>query len=74
MRLTEYGDVLTVHELEKVLRISRSTAYGVAKSIGVRLGKRIIVPRRAVERLLASSYYDAEFDGALDVRELDELR
>ncbi len=74
MRLIDHGDVLTVQELEEVLRVSRHTAYGVAKAIGVRLGKRIIVPRLAVEKLLASSIYSGGWDETLDVSELDVLR
>ena len=46
---------LTVVEAAKVLGISRSLAYQLAASGDlptVRLGRRLVVPRKALERLL----------------------
>lgn len=47
--------VLTVDEVAKVLRISRNAAYEAVarKEIGsVRIGRRILVPKAALDRLL----------------------
>ena len=46
---------LNVPEAARLLGISRTTAYALAKSgrlPTIRLGKRILVPRQALERLL----------------------
>ena len=46
---------LTVEEAAKLLGISRGLAYGmvrVGKIPSVRFGRRILVPRRTLERLL----------------------
>ena len=60
--LDELPDVLSVSEAAQVLRIGRNTAYECIRqgSIpSVRLGRRILVPRAALERLLAG---DAQQD------------
>jgi excisionase family DNA binding protein len=47
--------VLTVSEVAKILRLSRNSAYqGVLRGEipSIRVGKRILVPRRALEALL----------------------
>lgn len=47
---------LTVNEAAKMLGISRGLAYEMVKTgkiPSVHFGKRILVPRRALERLLA---------------------
>lgn len=47
---------LTVEEAAELLGISRALAYNLAKRGDlpcVRLGRRLIVPREALERLLA---------------------
>ena len=49
---------MNVPEAGKVLGISRATAYAMARSgqlPTIRLGKRILVPRQALERLLAET-------------------
>jgi len=46
---------LTVNEASRVLGISRGLAYSMVKTgeiPSVRFGKRVLVPRRALERLL----------------------
>ena len=48
----------TVEEAAQLLGLSRNTAYELAK-VGqlptIRLGKRLLVPKQALERLLASA-------------------
>lgn len=60
--LSDFGDVLTVEEAAAVLRISRSSAYDAARqwratrSAGlpvIQLGRRLLVPRTALETVLA---------------------
>ena len=63
--------VLTVEETAKVLRIGRNTAYeqvrqGLIPSI--RLGRRILVPAKAIERLLGGTV-DEERVAALGQKE-----
>ena len=46
---------LTVNEVARVLGISRGLAYSMVKTgeiPSVRFGKRMLVPRRALEKLL----------------------
>ena len=50
--------VLTVEEAAKVLRVSRSTAYdAVARGDipTIRIGRRLLIPRAALDRLLAGA-------------------
>ena len=50
------NDTLTVEEIAKRLRIGRNQAYEAVRSgvePSIRLGRRILVPRVAFERLLA---------------------
>jgi hypothetical protein len=54
LRLDQCGEVLSVTELERVLGVSRNNTYEIAREIGFRLGKRILVPRRNVEVFLYS--------------------
>jgi len=49
-------DVLTVEEARKRLRIGRNAMYealGRAEIPSIRLGRRILVPRLALERILS---------------------
>lgn len=49
------GSVLTVEEAAKVLRISRASAYSAVRDRSlptVKIGRRYLVPRVALERLL----------------------
>ena len=49
---------LSVGEAAEILGISRAFAYKLVKKDElpiVRLGRRVVVPRRALERLLSSS-------------------
>ena len=61
-RLDEYGEVLTVEEAAQVLRISRSSAYELARRWRsdnptglpvIQLGRFLRVPRSALEEMLA---------------------
>lgn len=57
--------LLTVEELRVVLgpdRVGRDLAYALARRYGVRLGKRLLIPRRVVLALL---------EGRLDELELE---
>lgn len=49
--------VLDVPEAGRLLNLSRATAYALAATgviPTIRLGKRLVVPRKALEELLAS--------------------
>jgi excisionase family DNA binding protein len=60
-RPTSWSEVplaLTVDEAAEILKIGRNGCYALVASgqlSAVRLGRRIVVPREAVERLLAIS-------------------
>lgn len=50
--------VLTVSEAAQLLRVSRAFAYDLVargELPALRLGRRIVVPRAAIERMLADS-------------------
>jgi hypothetical protein len=56
-------DAFTVEETGKILGISRASAFVAAKKGQIptlRIGKRLIVPRRALERLLDAAGGDEE--------------
>ena len=51
-------EVFTVEEVAKLLRISRGSAYEAARCgeiPTIRIGRRLLVPRAALERLLAGA-------------------
>jgi excisionase family DNA binding protein len=53
-RLDDFGDFLTVDEAAQVLRIGRNTMYDriADHSLpGVRLGRRIVIPKAALLRM-----------------------
>ena len=55
---TELPLVYTVSETARLLGISRSHAYDLVAAgtlVHIRLGRRIVVPRRAIEALLDTS-------------------
>jgi excisionase family DNA binding protein len=57
------ADVLTIREVARVLRIGRNLAYEAAQRGElpvVRIGRRLLVPRLALERLLAGYVSDAD--------------
>ena len=50
--------VLTIPETAKILRIGRNSAYEAARTgeiPTVKIGKRLLVPRKALERILAEA-------------------
>jgi excisionase family DNA binding protein len=55
-RIADERQTLTVEEAARVLGIARGSAYEAAK-VGhlptIRIGRRLLVPRAALERLLA---------------------
>jgi excisionase family DNA binding protein len=56
IRPTPKGRVITVDEVAAILRISRGSAYEAAKRREIptiRIGRRLLVPSDAFERLLA---------------------
>lgn len=53
----------TVGELRALIgfeRLGRDAAYAIARRYGVRLGKRLLVPRRVVEALIEGRLADLE--------------
>lgn len=55
LRLAEVPDLLTVHEVARVLRIGRNTAYALVRSGRVRslrIGRAVRVPKEALRRFL----------------------
>lgn len=55
MERNDISWTLTVTEAAKLLRLGRASAYEAIKTgelPSIRIGKRILVPRKALERLL----------------------
>ena len=53
---TDYPDVISIPELQSMLRIGRNTAYDLVKSgaiSSIRVGKRYIIPKTSVIDFLA---------------------
>ena len=51
-------ETLTVEQAAKVLGIGRGTAYEAVRAgelPAIRIGKRLVVPRQAIDRLLAGN-------------------
>ncbi len=49
-------ETLTVEQAAKVLGVGRNTAYQAVRAgelPAIRIGKRLVVPRQAIDRLLA---------------------
>ena len=68
--MTKERLTLTVEEAAEVLGISRAFAYTLVKNEElpfVRLGRRVVVPRRALERLL-----DAEWNPSGSASDAEE--
>lgn len=54
---TEYPDIITVEELQKMLRIGRNAAYGMLKDGTIesrRTGHNYIIPKAAVIKFVTS--------------------
>lgn len=67
--LADCGEVLSPQELSAVLNLGRDSTYALLNdgTIGsVRVGRRWLVPRMAVERFLCQAYKDGVGDGAND--------
>ena len=61
--------VLTVNEVAKLLGLSRASAYqGVARGEipSIRVGRRILVPRQALERMLEGNSKPGKTGSVLD--------
>jgi excisionase family DNA binding protein len=57
-RMHEQKQTMTVEEAAKLLGIGRALAYEMARTgklPTIRFGRRLVVPRRAVERLLENA-------------------
>ena len=72
-------DILTIAEAARRLRVGRNTAYEAARRGElpvVRIGRRLLVPRRALERLLSGDRGDGDGQHHADVRLIpaDDLR
>lgn len=55
-QLDDYGPTVTVDEAAVILGIARSSAYDAVKTgaiQSIRFGRRIVVPKSAIERLLS---------------------
>jgi len=55
VHLDQFGDVLTVPEAARLLRIGRNAAYEAAKRGQlpvIPIGRRLVVPKPAIRRLL----------------------
>ena len=51
----EYNDVVDIDDLQKMLKIGRSTAYEIVKNgriKTVKIGKRYIIPKQSVMEFL----------------------
>lgn len=69
MTTTTNPATMTVTQTATVLGISRSSAYECVRlgSIpSIRLGRRIVVPRRAIDALLASGTLNVVDDGDVE--------
>ena len=56
-----YPDVVTVADVCKMLKLGRSTVYGLLQSgeiRAVRVGRKYIIPKRSVAAFLASPWYN----------------
>jgi excisionase family DNA binding protein len=52
-----YPDVVTVKELQEMLRVSKNTAYELVNDgsiVSIRIGKKFIIPKQAVINYLTS--------------------
>ena len=54
----EYPDVVTVDDLQKMLKIGRNSAYDILKAgliKTIKVGKRYIIPKQSVINFLATA-------------------
>lgn len=57
-RLEDFGDVLTIAEAGRVMRLGRNSAYAAAASgelPTVRIGRKLLVPRQALAKMLEAA-------------------
>ena len=52
-RAKRADDAMTVEELEQGLGIGRNQSYELAHKIGIRVGRRWLIPRTAYQRMLS---------------------
>lgn len=65
--MTDNRMTLTVEEAAEILGISRAFAYSLVKNDqlpSLRLGRRLVVPRRALERLIDGHHQENPGHGA----------
>ena len=58
MLFSEYPDVVTVDDLQKMLKIGRNSAYDILKAgliKTIKVGKRYIIPKQSVINFLATA-------------------
>jgi excisionase family DNA binding protein len=56
VRLQELPDCLTINEAARVLRLGRNSCYEAIRRgdlQAVKIGRRLVIPKAAIERLLA---------------------
>lgn len=56
--LKDYSDVLTINDVQKILKIGRNSAYALIKRGDIKVkyvGKKIIVPKISVVKFLLSA-------------------
>jgi hypothetical protein len=52
-RVKRADDAMTVEELEQGLGIGKNQSYELAHKIGIRVGRRWLIPRVAYQRMLS---------------------
>jgi excisionase family DNA binding protein len=58
-KLESFPDVLTVQEAARILRLGRNAAYEAIRRgeiPSLRIGRRIVIPRTGLERLLGGEF------------------
>jgi len=61
--MTEAAAVLTVQEVADLLRLSRNSTYAAVRKGQIpsrRIGRRVLIPRLELERLLLGKLADSE--------------
>lgn len=64
-RIADLPDLATVDEVREVLPIGRDAVYAAVRSgelPSIRIGRRVLVPRAGLERLIEEAVADVEGD------------